>query len=139
KRTRLVQKSARITSFAARAGRMVPSLNYVCPSATTTTRLVMTLASASLATWETDMSAPRWLTVSLFLLPLMLWQPLWAADSDEKSEPPRARRRSAEGEDSLLTGAAEAEDAPRQATGEDTFTPAVQISEDRSVSFPVDI
>jgi len=85
------------------------------------------------------MSAPRWLTVSLFLLPLMLWQPLWAADSDEQSEPPPAETESAEGEDPLLTEAAEAEDAPRQATSEDTFTPSVQISEDLSVSFPVDI
>jgi hypothetical protein len=85
-----------------------------------------------------------WLRALALAWPLLL-PPLHAAESEqntseqEQNEPALQTQNSEE--DPLLVEAAEAENTQQRppAASDDTFTPSVQISEDLSVSFPVDI
>jgi len=103
----------------------------------------MTLAFALPVTWETDMKY-----CVVWLLGICLSLPAAGADApsdtvaSESAQLPAVPASGAANpqEDPLLKEAAEAAAAPA-ATGpsEESFTPTVQISEDLSVSFPVDI
>jgi len=87
------------------------------------------------------MAPRRWGLALLFLLTPLHAPALFAAEAEQEatSETPTPAAGN-ESEDPLLTEAAEAQDQPQQRpAADDTFTPSVQISEDLSVSFPVDI
>jgi len=91
--------------------------------------------------WETEVkNVALWILCTCLSMPVVAAEaPSSATSSATAKQAPTSAPADAAQDPLLAEAAAAAAAPPVQTPGEESFTPTVQISEDLSVSFPVDI